>query len=54
MAPGLSSASGGTQYHHLQNNCAKWWFQDAGMRRLALAIAVGFAGTINSGEWRTL
>ncbi|RSH83869.1 hypothetical protein EHS25_005484 [Saitozyma podzolica] len=49
MAPGLSSASGGTQYHHLQNNCAKWWFQDAGMRRLALAIAVGFAGTINSG-----
>lgn len=52
MAPGLSSASGGTQYHHLQNNCAKWWFQDAGMRRLALAIAVGFAGTINSGEWR--
>lgn len=38
-----------SHYSTLQNNAAAWWWQDAGMRKLAVAIGVGFAGTINGG-----
>ena len=39
-----------SHYSTLQNNAASWWWQDAGMRKLAVAIGVGFAGTINGGK----
>jgi hypothetical protein len=39
-----------SHYSTLQNNAAAWWWQDAGMRKLAVAIGVGFAGTINGGK----
>jgi MFS family permease len=39
-----------SHYSTLQNNAAAWWWQDAGMRKLAVAIGVGFAGTINGGN----
>jgi len=39
-----------SHYSTLQNNAAAWWWQDAGMRKLAVALGVGFAGTINGGK----
>lgn len=36
---------------HLQNNTAKWWWADPGLRKLALGIACGFAVTVNNGAW---
>jgi hypothetical protein len=35
---------------HLPNNTHKWWFRDPGLRKLAIAILLGFASPINSGE----
>jgi hypothetical protein len=49
-----ASTAGATNYTHYRNNAATWWFQDAGMRKLAVAILVGFAGTINGGEHLSL
>lgn len=48
--PQLIATGGAAHYSSLQNNAAKWWFQDAGMRKLAVGIFVGFAGTINGGK----
>lgn len=47
----LSAPRGQSHYSTLQNNTTSWWFRDAGMRKLAIAIAVGFAGSINGGEY---
>jgi hypothetical protein len=49
MPVGLANSGNTNNYAQLRNNAAKWWFQDAGMRKLSLAILVGFASTINGG-----
>ncbi|KAK4684017.1 hypothetical protein P7C73_g6192, partial [Tremellales sp. Uapishka_1] len=49
MVASASTTVGNSPVSHLRNNAATWWVQDAGMRKLALAIAVGFAGSINNG-----
>jgi hypothetical protein len=46
----MPAPTGLAHYASLRNNAAPWWFQDAGMRKMAIAIGVGFAGTINGGE----
>lgn len=38
-----------TDPRSLHNNAAPWWFNDSGLRKLALPILVGFASTISAG-----
>jgi hypothetical protein len=45
-----STGVGKPNYASMSNNTASWWFKDAGMRMLAISIAVGFCSTINSGK----
>lgn len=48
MSPGPSALS------TLRNNTANWWWRDAGLRKLALGISVGFAGSVSMGAFISL
>ena len=50
MPLGLANSGSANTYAQLRNNAAPWWFMDAGMRKLSLAICVGFMSTINGGK----
>jgi hypothetical protein len=50
MPPGQSN-SGPSALANLRNNTAEWWWRDAGLRKLAHGISVGFSGAISMGKF---
>ncbi|TXT04906.1 hypothetical protein VHUM_03989 [Vanrija humicola] len=48
-APAAAPPPSGLSIAHLQNNTAKWWWADPGLRKLTIGIACGFAVTVNNG-----